>query len=191
MKYLGRKSASSVLRVVLDLAWYLGLALGAWLLVQFLVCFLLGGPELFPGSLQIETPGLVFRFTGGLPGPLPPTHFALLFALILLLLAIGLLVIYQLRRIFATLAGKTPFTGENVLRIRIIGIAVITGALLNSIVHVLIGNYLAGNIHLPGMELNVNLKPDFGGIFLGAVVLILAEVFRYGARLQEEQDLTV
>jgi len=31
----------------------------------------------------------------------------------------------------------------------------------------------------------------FGGIFLGVMVIILAEVFRYGVSLQEEQDLTI
>lgn len=190
VKYLGKKSASSVLKVVLDLAWYLGLA-GVVLLVLFQVYFLVGGPELIPGSLQIETPGLVFRFTDGLPEPVTRTKFVVQFILVLLLMAVGLVVLYQLRKIFATLAGETPFTGENVRRIRIIGIAVIAGALLNTIVHIMIGIYLSSIVRVPGLELSVNLKVDLNGILLGVVVIILAEVFRYGACLQEEQDLTV
>ncbi len=190
MKYLGKKSASSVLKVVLDLTWYLGLA-GVVLLMLFQVYFMVGGPELIPGSLQIETPGLVFRFTDGLPEPVTRTKFVVGFILVLLLLAVGLLVIYQLRKIFATLAGRTPFTKENARRIRIIGIAVIAGALLNTIVYFMLGLYISNFVQLPGVELIANLKVDFGGIFLGAVIIILAEVFRYGACLQEEQDLTV
>ncbi len=192
MKVLGSKSASSVLQAVLSLAWYLGLVLFA-LLLLYQLYLLLAGPEMFGNtmSLQIETPGLVYRFTDGLPEPLSQTLFVLQFTLVLPLLAIGLVVIYQLRIIFASLVGETPFTGENVRRIRIIGIAVIAGALLSSIAHALIGIYLAANIQVPGLELNANLKPDFGGIFLGAVVIVLAEVFRHGARLQEDQDMTV
>lgn len=192
MKYLGDKSASSVLHVVLNLAWYLGL-IAVGLLVVLQVYFRVGlmrGPEQFPGSLQIETPGLVFRFTDGMPGP-SLAQFVLQFFLILFLLAIGLLVLYQLRKIFATLAGETPFTGENVRRIRIIGIAVVTGSLLSTIVHFMIGLYISNIVHLPGLELYANFKVDISGIFLGVVVIILAEVFRYGASLQEEQDLTV
>ncbi len=41
------------------------------------------------------------------------------------------------------------------------------------------------------LEAAVNTRVDLTGILMGAVVIILAEVFRYGAYLQEEQDLTV
>ncbi len=189
VKYLGKKSASSVLRVVLDLLWYLGLA-GAVVIALFLGQTLLGGRQFGPGSLQIEMPGLIFRFTGGIP-QVWHTNLSVQFMLILLLMLIGLLVLYQLRKIFATLAVGTPFTGKNVSRIRIIGIAVIAGALLQSVIHILNGIYLSGVLHMPGLEPAVNMKVDLTGILVGAVVIILAEVFRYGACLQEEQDLTV
>lgn len=189
MKYLGNKSASSVLKVVLDLAWYLGLA-GAVVIALFLGRTLVGGRQLSPGSLQIEMPGLIFRFTGGIP-QVGHTNLSVQFMLILLLMLTALLVLYQLRKIFATLAVGTPFTGENVSRIRIIGIAVIAGALLQNAVHILNGIYLSGVLRMPGLESGVNMKVDLTGILVGAVVIILAEVFRYGAGLQEEQDLTV
>ncbi len=192
MKYLGDKSASSALHVVLKLAWYLGL-IAVGLLVVLQVYFLVGlirGSDQFPGSLQIETPGLVFRFTDGMPEP-ARTQFVLMLILYLILLAVGLLVLYQLRKIFATLAGETPFTGENVRRIRIIGIAVIAGSLLSTVAHFMLGIYISNIVQMPGLELYANFKVDISGIFLGAVVIILAEVFRYGARLQEEQDLTI
>ncbi|MGB4213445.1 MAG: DUF2975 domain-containing protein [Dethiobacteria bacterium] len=190
MKYLGEKSASSVMKVVLDVAWYLALV-GAVLLVLFMAYWLVGDPALPTGLLQIETPGLTFRFTGVIQEPVLRTKFALQFILIYLLLAVGLLVLFQLRKIFANLAGRTPFTKENVRRIRIIGIAAIVYALLSPVVYCLMGLYLSNIIHLPGVELIASFRLDLGGIFLGAVIIILAEVFNYGARLQEEQDLTV
>lgn len=189
MEYLGKKSASSVLKAVLDLLWYLGLA-GTVVMALFLGQTLLGDRQFSPGSLQIEMPGLIFRFTGGIP-QIGHTNLAIQFILILLLMLIVLLVLYQLRKIFATLAGGTPFTGENVSRIRIIGIVVIAGSLLQNAIHILNGIYLSGVLQMPGLEPAVNMKVDLTGILVGAVVIILAEVFHYGTCLQEEQDLTV
>lgn len=184
MECLGRRSASSALKAVLDLAWYLGLA-GVAVMVLFQVRFLMGG---WAGSLQITTPGLVFRFTGGIPDLRALLVFQ--FSVIFYWLA-GLLVLYQLRGIFATLAAGTPFSGDNVRRIRIIGMAVIAGSLLKTVVYTMIGLHIADLVQVPGLEVQGRIELDLGGIFLGMVVLVLAEVFRHGARLQEEQDLTV
>lgn len=142
--------------------------------------------------MQIEVPGMVFRFTEGLSEPASPALFVLQFTLILPLLAIGLLVIYQLRKILAILVDAAPFTSENGHRMRIIGFAVIAATLLKTALGFLLGIYLTSMINLPGLELNANIRAeDFAGVFLGAIILILAEVFRQGACLQEDQDLTV
>lgn len=189
VQYLGKKSVSSILKTVLDLAWYLGLA-GTAVVALFLGYTLISGPRLSPGSLQIGMPGLIFRFTGGIPR-VWHTNLSIQFMLVLLLMFIGLLVVYHLRKIFATLAVGTPFTGENVSRIRIIGIALIAGALLKNVIQIMNGIYLSRILSMPGVETAVNTRVDLTGILMGAVVIILAEVFRYGAYLQEEQDLTV
>jgi len=42
-----------------------------------------------------------------------------------------------------------------------------------------------------GFALGAALNPDLTGIFAGLVFLVLGEVFRIGAKMQEEQDLTV
>ncbi|MGI6616176.1 MAG: DUF2975 domain-containing protein [Dethiobacteria bacterium] len=189
VQYLGKKSVSSILKTVLDLVWYLGLA-GTVVAALFLGHTLVSSQPLSTGSLQIEMPGLIFRFTDGIPQVLP-TNLSVQFMLVLLLMFIGVLVLYQLRKIFATLTAGTPFTDENVGRIRIIGIALIAGALFESVIHILNGVYLSNILRMPGVETGVNMKIDLTGVFMGVVVIILAEVFRYGAYLQEEQDLTV
>ena len=186
MKYLGKKSASSTLHVVLNVSWYLGLAATALLLLSQLY-FLIFAPQTLsdPTMLQIETPGLVFRFTGGVTDPLSPTFFVLQFTLVLPLLAIGLFVIYQMRKIFATLVDENPFTVDNIRRIRLIGLAVIAGTILKAILHTLIGLFLSNRILLSGLDLNPNFRIDFTLIFLGVVIIILGEVFNRGARLQK------
>ena len=47
------------------------------------------------------------------------------------------------------------------------------------------------NLVIQGVELNVKSSFHLSGIFIGLVILVLAEIFRHGAALQEEQNLTV
>ena len=193
MKYFGNKSAASVLRTVLNLAWYLAIAAFSFMVLSQ-TYFLIFAPEPITGStmLEFQAPGLVFRFTEGIVEPVSARLFVLQFALVYPLLGIGLLVLYQLRKLFATLVDKNPFNAENVRRIRIIGWAVISATILKAVLNTLVGAYFAQIIHLPGVELLAGIRiEDFSGVLLGAIVLILAEVFRHGADLQEDRDLTV
>ncbi len=192
MRYLGKKSLASFLRRLLDVAWYLAIG-GSILLVGSIVFSWLKMPEMTSGqgSLVIETPGLDFILHDGLQGAFAPSHFLFQFILTLPLLAAGLIVIYNLRRIFATLIQEKPFQVENIRRIRLIGIVVIAGTVLSGILHTLIGFYLVNLINLPGLELKANVSLNISGLFLGVVILTLAEIFRLGAALQEEQDMTV
>lgn len=191
MRYLGKKSASSFIQRLLDFVWYL--AAGVCILLIGIIIFVWTKmPEIVSaqGNLVIETPGLDFIFHEGLQG-VPPAHFLLQFLLILPMLAVALVVIHNLRRVFSSLVEETPFLADNVRRVRIIGAAVIAGTVFNGILHTIIGAYLSNAIQLPGLELQANVSLNFTSIFLGAVILILAEVFRLGAEMQEEQDLTV
>lgn len=194
VEYTGKRSAASVIKTLLGIAFYLGLVAGA-AVIGWQIYLLAAEPAWLKEGmeLQIETPGLVFIFHEGLDDSNIPLLFKYQFVLVLPLLALALLIIYQLRKIFDTLVEKTPFTKGNSLRIRIIGAAVIAAGILKAIIHVIIGAYLAGRVSLPGLELKGNLRFEdlIGGILTGLIILVLAEVFSYGARLQEEQDFTV
>ena len=83
---------------------------------------------------------------------------------------------------------KTPFVIENANRIRIIGFSIIGIAVLTMIRGIALGIYLMNRVRLPGFELGT--KPGLGQIgmiVVGLIVLLLAEVFRYGISLQETQ----
>jgi len=104
-----------------------------------------------------------------------------------------LVVLYQLKKILENVACKTPFVMENADRTRILGWTIVAGAILAAIRGMVLGNYLAGRIHVEGLGLTVR-PPRFDQvqvIGIGFAVLLLAEVFSYGIRLQEEHDLTV
>ncbi len=193
VKKSGKKSAASVFEKLLGLAWYLGIVLGA-ILIAWQLYLVIVGPEWLSETmkLQFETQGLVFRFSEGFRTPEAGTMFIFQFTLIIPLLAIGLLIIYQLRKILNTISSGNPFSSENSSRIRVIGYAVIAASILNALLSYLVGLYFTTLIDLPGLELIVNIRlQDFAGVFVGVIIIILAEVFQHGARLQEEIDLTV
>jgi hypothetical protein len=96
----------------------------------------------------------------------------------------GVLVILgALRRIFATLTAGDPFRPENVGRLRLIGLVLAALEL---------GRYAvwAVSAWLPRVR---DVKPSFTltAWFSVLVVFVLAEVFREGARLRREAELTI
>lgn len=193
VKKSGKKSAVFIIEKMLDLAWYLGIIFGA-LLIAWQLFLVIAEPEWLSENmkLQFETRGLLLRFNEGFIAPDAGRMFILQFTLIAPLLAIGLLIIYQLRKLFYTIRSGDPFSRENSRRIQIIGIAVIASSVLSALLSFLIGSYLATLIDLPGLDLMAHIRlQDFGGVFVGIIILILAEVFQHGARLQEESNLTV
>jgi hypothetical protein len=107
------------------------------------------------------------------------------------LLALALWVLGQLRALFRTLRDNQPFLPANAIRIRRIAWAVILGEIARSAI-VCFENYYAMT-HFYADGLRFNARPDLNvfAIVNGLIVLVIAEVFRAGARLDEEQSLTI
>jgi len=107
-----------------------------------------------------------------------------------------LTVIRQLRQIFASLTSGQPFLLSNVRRLRIIGWLVISAMLFNHAWEWALVTYMRSVLTLAGHVPSVpvafiieEIRPEM--LFVGAAVLVLAEIFRLGASLQEEQTLTI
>ena len=112
-------------------------------------------------------------------------------AILLALMTLGLWVLAQLRQVFRAVANGRPFEAGNVPRIRKVGLGIILGELARTAA-VFFWSYsygasFAGGItgFVPLVDLNINV------ILCGLVVLAIAEVFREGSRLREEQALTI
>jgi hypothetical protein len=94
-----------------------------------------------------------------------------------------LVIIGALRRIFVTLTAGDPFHPENVNRLRLIGLMLAALEL---------GRYAVWGISawLPWVR---DVRPSFSltAWFSVLVVFVLAEVFREGARLRREAELTI
>src|SRR5262249_30004902 len=109
-------------------------------------------------------------------------------ALVLMaILAFTAFVVDQLRAVLRTLIQSNPFVPDNARRIQRIGLAEIAGAAL-----VFVENYYAmTHVAIAGLTFDDWPRLSFTTIGYGLIILIIAEVFRTGTRLDEEQSLTI
>jgi hypothetical protein len=174
---MGHGSVASVLKIALDVA-YLLLALVTLILLIALVAFVFVPVE----SLNLT----VSNSEGGVQQAL--TRPLIVFALGVLSAWFGgfLLILRQLRQIFRTLTQGDPFQPGNVRRLRLIGatLAIVTGGVW--IAQSVVAARLAPGV-LDRQGVGALLTP----IFSVLVVFVLAEVFREGARLRRESELTI
>jgi len=178
MRALGPGSVSSFLKIILDVVHY-----ALWVLIGIAALFALVA--------------LLFSFNPGLLASWLPFSTRLsaivergpFFASALIAGAVymgGVLAIVDiLRRIFVTLTAGDPFHPDNVRRLRLVG--VIFGGLE-------LGRYVLAAIltlMMPGeirtVEGSLNLNP-WSPV---PVIFFPAEVFREGARLRNEAELTI
>ena len=177
MRALGPGSVSSFLKIILDVVHY-----ALWVLIGIAALFALVA--------------LLFSFNPGLLASWLPFSARLgaivergpFFASALIAGAAymgGVLAIVDiLRRIFVTLTAGDPFHPDNVLRLRVIGLAL--GSL----------ELVRYAVRLAGDWLDLAQTKSSQGFSLTAwfsvlVVFVLAEVFREGARLRREAELTI
>jgi hypothetical protein len=176
MRALGPGSLSSFLKTVLDIVWILLLAalaiLAAGLLYGVLAAF---NPDM-PFADRVRFEGL---------DRLQAWAVALARMGTAVLFTAGVLVIVSgLRRIFATLKAGDPFHPDNVTRLRVVAAGLAWMEVVRYMVWTL------------GALLPPQAAPDRPNLSLTAwfailVVIVLAEVFREGARLQREAELTI
>jgi hypothetical protein len=109
----------------------------------------------------------------------------LLFALFEVLV-IG--VIYNLRKVFASIHRKQPFEIENVKRLKITALCLVLFAPFNLLIDLL--NYSMLNEQVPRFHEQYKIT-DTGNliyIILGLVIYVLADVFAYGFQLKKENE---
>ena len=100
-------------------------------------------------------------------------------------------IVGQLRALCRTLRNGTPFAAANVTRVRRIAYAVIAGEIARAALVFAANKYAALYFAADGLILTA--RPHFNMFALvdGLIVLALAEVFRAGRRLEDDQALTV
>jgi hypothetical protein len=102
----------------------------------------------------------------------------------------------HLRRAFTNVSAGTPFPRDNIRCIRVAGWAILGMAAVELIIDAVMLGFMRATTTVAGGPAVVPLDMllvDFplGTILAGLAVVILAEVFRAGADLQDDQALTV
>ncbi len=177
VRTLGPGSVSSLLKIALDVAYWLLVVVTLLLLIGFVAAIFVPLTDL---NVTVSDSG------GGRQQPL--TRPLLLFGVGALAAWFGgfLLILSNLRKIFRSLTLGDPFQPDNVRRLRAIGVilAVVTGGVW--VAQGLIAARLA-----PGIMNSQGLGELLTPVFSVLVVFVLAEVFREGARLRRESELTI
>ena len=173
---LGPGSVSSLLKIALDVAYW-----ALWLALAVVI-----GVFIFSFFVPLDQ----FDVTlDGVDGPIdaPLTRSLIGYVLAFAAGYIGafIFILYRLRLVFRTLAAGEPFDLENVRRLRDIGFAL--GGVVT--LQIAFGPLLA--MIYPQSNVSLDVGDLIVPIFSVLTIFVLSEVFREGARLRHEQELTI
>ncbi len=107
-----------------------------------------------------------------------------LIAMLLIVTALVMFVIFQLHKVLESLKRGTPFLQSNVRRIRWLGAVLVGLGLLENLFHYLSRLWARSHLRLEGITPTGGWELEWHLLAAGAIVLILAEVFRVGAELE-------
>ena len=176
MRALGPGSVSSFLQIILDVvfvALWIGVSVaGVLMLAALLFSF---NPDLL-ADISVTAGGEEVVNRG------PVVAVGLMAAAVYM--GGVLVIVAQLRRIFATLTAGDPFHPDNVRRLRVVGL-ILAGLELGRYAFWALSTWI-----LPASEA-VEPTLSLTAWFSVLVVFVLAEVFREGARLRREAELTI
>ncbi|MFD3000358.1 DUF2975 domain-containing protein [Pontibacter toksunensis] len=212
MKTLGKYSLASFIKFIISAAWYIQLFFLIFLTFAISIKFLKNGTtEPTPETVEVRltqsrqvdvaTAAIAQNISAAAlqldSGKLTFNHQSskqiIGFNLVSMWVSfsISLTITYLLRRLFRSLTQNDPFIVENAQRLRLIAFLIMLIP-LTSFVHDFIVNwFLKQNFLIDGSGIRAHLNIDLKTLFVGLVVLVIAEIFRVGARLKEEQELTV
>jgi hypothetical protein len=197
MKALGKGSVASVVKVGLDVVWVLLWIAAITLGVTALASLGLGllrdtldaGPLGMDGALEINIAGIEVKGVGAemLGWPLQVT--ALLAGAVAI--AASLIIVDRLRRLFLKFTSDAPFDADNARHLRVIWITMAAAELSRYVIMAIIAGLLLNFGRPEGVS--VAIEPDINLSTWAAILIlvVLAEVFAQGARMREEQDLTI
>ncbi len=111
--------------------------------------------------------------------------------------ALGVFIIYILWSLFHALKvsmrdQENVFLQGNITRIRVIGYIFIISAIVEFLYRKLIQHFLVKAMSVQNEEIAFSLQLEFlDDIVLGLIILVIAQIYRVGTEIKEEQKLTV
>ncbi|MFC1508477.1 DUF2975 domain-containing protein [Candidatus Omnitrophota bacterium] len=174
MNHLEKSRLLRVMKVVTDVAL---VCLATWFVLSLILVF---ARSIVPDYAFINKEKFDF-FNDSVKMEL---HF-----LVIARIALYIFIFYQLRKIIRNLTFLHPFEKENISRVRFIGFSIMIVGIFSIMKNYLFYSYQSITHHYynPGRMI-FDLAPS---LFIGIIVLVVAEVFRRGAEMYDDQKLIV
>ena len=123
--------------------------------------------------------------------PVPNVLLIPFFILNFIFFGLILWIVYSLRKIVQSVRQKNPFTSTNGKRLRIIAFSMVGIELIRGLADLTKMLYLEPRLHFETILIRSDISISFHVIVAGLVILVIAEAFRIGAEIKEEQEFTV
>jgi len=111
--------------------------------------------------------------------------------LLILVMGVALWLTTELQRVLRTVRDGKPFAASNATRVRRIAWVLIAGEFVRATIVYLENSYAATHFTAEGLRFTARPDLSVAAIIQGLIILVIAEVFRAGTRLDEDQSLTV
>ena len=111
--------------------------------------------------------------------------------------ALGVCIIYILWSLFSELKAsireqENVFLQGNIKKIRLIGYVVVASAIIEFVYRNVVRYFLLDSLFIQGEKVPFTLDYGFvNDIILGFIILVIAQVYRVGTEIREEQKLTI
>ena len=206
MKILGNKSLSAILSTIIRILWWI-----EWVGAVVILTAVLLTP-FFKNEVSFKTPVSFSAFTvrtvepaannvpaaqltaseGSFTFPVRPDFMTTLIMALVIAVAFAffILITYQVKRIFSSFAKNDPFVESNAPRIRSIGLTLIAYSLIRLLYNIGLNQYLVAHFKWnSGIQLTAGFNSSI--FFIGLTIVVMAEIFKLGASLENEQKLMI
>lgn len=126
-----------------------------------------------------------------LSSPLVTATIVLQFATVLLLLVIFVFIFIELRTLYKAIKQGKIFQRRSIRCLYVIAIALILMSLSIDFAKYFEQCYVANLLQGSGLEIASGFNIHFVRLLFGIVILFIAEIFKIGFQMQEDQDLTI
>lgn len=206
MKALGNKSLSTILAIIINIAWWIEWIAATVLIAAIIIAAFskehvsLTVPVSFStvhfktvssindtmsnGQLQVMNGNFVFPFNLSLQNTL------LLLAAVIVAFSVLLLITYQLKHIFLNFRKNQPFNELNIPRIRNVGLLLICFSILQWLLNICLNSFLISHFKW-GDDIKLTYQFNVSFLISGIVLIIVAEIFRAGFVMEEDNNLTI
>lgn len=122
---------------------------------------------------------------------LPWSFLLLLWTSVAIGFGLMLLFLHHLRRIVHRVRDGAPFDEQNALRLRWLGLLLLGLAVFKGVADLVTTLWVRRIIAPEGVDVPLGLHFDVTLLFVGLVLVVLAEIFRRGSELETEQALVI